>query len=182
MCGGVVADLKGRAAIDGLLCAGEVALTGLHGANRLASNSLLEAVVFADVAATSAAELAAAEGPGVPEIDQWREEGTAEAAESVLFDHDWDEVRSLMWDYVGIVRSDDRLTIARRRLALLREQIEGYYWRYRLNPDLVELRNITLVANLIVRSALMRRESRGLHYNIDCPQADDANWKRDTVL
>lgn len=182
MCGGVVADLKARATIDGLLCAGEVALTGLHGANRLASNSLLEAVVFADVAAASAAAIAASPGLRVPAIDQWREEGASEASEVVLFDHDWDEVRSLMWDYVGVVRSDDRLTIARRRIDLLREQIDGYYWKYKLNADLVELRNISLVADLIVRSALLRRESRGLHYNVDCPESDDANWKRDTIL
>lgn len=182
MCGGVVADMKARATIDGLLCAGEVALTGLHGANRLASNSLLEALVFADVAAATAVEIANQPGPRVPVIDRWHEEDTAEAEEVVLFDHDWDEVRSLMWDYVGIVRSDDRLGIARRRIDLLREQIDAYYWKYRLNADLVELRNITLVADLIVRSALLRRESRGLHYNIDCPQNDDANWKRDTIL
>lgn len=182
MCGGVVADLKARATIDGLLCAGEVALTGLHGANRLASNSLLEALVFADVAAAAAAAIAENPDVRVPAVERWSEEGTAEAPEIVLFDHDWDEVRSLMWDYVGVVRSDDRLTIARRRIALLREQIDGYYWKYRLNADLVELRNITLVADLIVRSALLRRESRGLHYNVDCPETDDANWQRDTVL
>jgi L-aspartate oxidase len=182
MCGGVLTDLAGRSTIRGLLCAGEVALTGLHGANRLASNSLLEAVVFADRAADTAARLAAEAGSVVPAIEAWHDEGTREPSEGVVFDHDWDEVRSLMWDYVGIVRSDDRLTLARRRLGLLREQIDGYYWKYRLNPDLIELRNIALVAGLIVRCALQRRESRGLHYNVDCPAADDLNWKRDTIV
>lgn len=182
MCGGVVTDMRARTTIEGLVCAGEVALTGLHGANRLASNSLLEAVVFADVAAQTASQIAELPGLRIPSIERWHDDGTAEAAEVVLFDHDWDEVRSLMWDYVGIVRSDDRLTIARRRIGLLCEQIDAYYWRYRLNADLVELRNIALVADLIVRSALLRRESRGLHYNVDCPESDDVNWKRDTIL
>ncbi|MFZ1947213.1 MAG: L-aspartate oxidase [bacterium] len=182
MCGGVLTDLAARSTIDGLLCAGEAALTGLHGANRLASNSLLEAVVFADRAAETAARLAASGRSAVPAIEAWHDEGTREPVEGVVFDHDWDEVRSLMWDYVGIVRSDDRLTLARRRLGLLREQIDGYYWKYRLNADLIELRNIALVADLIVRCALQRRESRGLHYNIDCPTTDDVNWKRDTII
>ena len=181
MCGGVLTDLKARATIGGLLCAGEAALTGLHGANRLASNSLLEAVVFGRVAADTARQVAASTAV-FPPIEDWHAEGAAEPSEGVFFDHDWDEVRSLMWDYVGIVRSDERLTIARRRLAVLREQVDGYYWRYRLNPDLVELRNIALVAELIVRCALARRESRGLHYNLDCPETDDINWKRDTII
>ena len=182
MCGGVVTDRDGRTSIDGLLCAGEVALTGLHGANRLASNSLLEAVVYAHVAAAAASRVAGEHGVRIPPIEPWHDEGTAEPAEGVVFDHDWDEVRSLMWDYVGIVRSDDRLTTARRRIGLLREQIDAYYRRFRLNADLIELRNIALVADLIVRCALTRRESRGLHYNIDCPDTDDVNWRRDTII
>jgi L-aspartate oxidase len=182
MCGGVVSDARARTTIQGLLAAGEVALTGLHGANRLASNSLLEAIVFADVAARTAGELARDPSLHVPSIEVWHDEGTREATEVVLFDHDWDEVRSLMWDYVGIVRSDDRLNMARRRIGLLRDEIDGYYWRYRLSADLIELRNIVLVAELIVRCALARRESRGLHYNVDCPETDDINWARDTVI
>jgi L-aspartate oxidase len=181
ICGGVVTDLRARTAIEGLLCAGETACTGLHGANRLASNSLLEALVFANRAAQTASALAAAQGE-VPPAEPWRDEGTAEVREAVFFDHDWDQVRSLMWDYVGIVRSDQRLAIASKRLRLLREQIEGYYWRYKLTPDLVELRNIAVVGELIMRSAMLRRESRGLHFNTDCPEIDDVNWKRDTVI
>jgi len=182
MCGGVVSDAAARTTIEGLLVAGEVALTGLHGANRLASNSLLEAIVFADVAARTARELTADPAVRLPAIEPWHDEGTREATEVVLFDHDWDEVRSLMWDYVGIVRSDDRLNIAEKRIGLLREQIDAYYWKYRLSADLIELRNIALVAQLIVRCARTRRESRGLHYNLDCPDTDDVNWARDTVI
>lgn len=182
MCGGVITDLKARSNIEGLLCAGEVACTGLHGANRLASNSLLEALVFADVAAETAAEIVSGGAKSLPRVRPWQAEGTAPVREVVFFDHDWDQVRRLMWDYVGIVRSDQRLAIAGRRIGLLREQIEEYYWKYELTPDLVELRNIALVGDLIIRSARMRRESRGLHYNTDCPDTDDVNWKRDTVL
>jgi L-aspartate oxidase len=182
MCGGVVTDLSARTAIDGLLCAGEVALTGLHGANRLASNSLLEAIVFAEAAAGTAGNVAAGTSGRLPMVEQWHDEGTREVTEGVVFDHDWDEVRSLMWDYVGIVRSDDRLAIAQRRLALIREQIDQYYRRYRLNADLIELRNIAEVAELIVQCARTRRESRGLHYNVDCPETDDAHWRRDTLV
>lgn len=182
MCGGVMTDLKGRTNIEGLLCAGEVAMTGLHGANRLASNSLLEAVVFADMAASTAREVVAGEHLTLPKVEAWKDEGTAEIREVVFLDHDWDQVRSVMWDYVGIVRSDERLEIARKRIRLLREQIDAYYWNYKLMPDLVELRNIALVGDLIIRCAVLRRESRGLHYNIDCPETDDLNWKRDTVL
>ncbi len=182
MCGGVISDLRARTNIDGLLCAGEVALTGLHGANRLASNSLLEALVFADVAASTAREVAAGKDVTLPEVDEWKDEGTAEIREVVFLDHDWDQVRSLMWDYVGIVRSDARLEVARRRIRLLREHIEAYYWKFRLTPDLIELRNIALVGELVIKCAILRRESRGLHFNIDCPETDDRNWKRDTVL
>ena len=182
MCGGVVTDLAARTDIDGLLCAGEVAHTGLHGANRLASNSLLEALVFASVCAGTGARVRDELAGALPRIEPWREEGTAELSEVVFLDHDWDQVRALMWDYVGIVRSDQRLKIARKRIRLLREQIEAYYWNYRLTPDLVELRNIALVGELIIRCALMRRESRGLHYNVDCPETDDSRWKRDTLL
>jgi L-aspartate oxidase len=182
MCGGVVTDLKARTNIDGLLCAGEVASTGLHGANRLASNSLLEALVFADVAAATARGIMAAERIDLPGVEPWKDEDTAAIREVVFLDHDWDQVRSLMWDYVGIVRSDQRLEIARKRIRLFREQIEAYYWKYKLTPDLVELRNIALVGELIIRCATLRRESRGLHFNIDCPEADNVNWKRDTVL
>jgi L-aspartate oxidase len=182
MCGGVVTDLETKTNIDGLLCAGEVAATGLHGANRLASNSLLEAVVFSDVAARTAIAIASATRGALPPVEPWQDEGTRHIREVVFLDHDWDQVRSLMWDYVGIVRSDERLTIAGKRIGLLREQVEAHYRNYKLTPDLIELRNIALVAELIIRCATDRRESRGLHFNQDCPQTDDANWKRDTLL
>ena len=182
MCGGVVTDSRARTAIQRLLCAGEVAFTGHHGANRLASNSLLEALVFANLAARTALGIVRGFRGPVLGAEPWRDEGTAEVKEAVFFDHDWDQVRRTMWDYVGIVRSDLRLTIAAKRMRLLREQVEGYYWKYKLTPDLVELRNIALVGELIIRSARLRRESRGLHYNTDCPETDDVNWKRDTVI
>lgn len=182
ICGGVITDLQGRTNINGLLAAGEVAHTGFHGANRLASNSLLEAVVFADEAAACAAETSRSFGGGLPEVRPWVSEGTTAPVEQVVFDHDWDSVRGIMWDYVGIVRSDERLAIAAKRMEVLREHVESYYWKYELNPDLVELRNIALVGELIIRCAQLRRESRGLHYNVDCPEIDDVNWKRDTVI
>ena len=182
MCGGVVTDLSGRTNITGLLAAGEVAHTGFHGANRLASNSLLEAVVFADAAAKCAVKTAGSLRGGVPRVSMWVADGTTAPLEEVVFDHDWDSVRSIMWDYVGIVRSDERLSMARKRMEVLREHIEAYYWKYQLNPDLIELRNIALVGELIMRCAQLRRESRGLHYNVDCPRVDDVNWKRDNVI
>src|SRR5439155_1429469 len=166
MCGGVVATLSGRTAIDGLLALGEVACTGLHGANRLASNSLLEALVGAWLAT---AEIRRRHGavPRAPRAEGWQARGTRPPQETVLFDHNWESVRRVMWDLVGIVRSDERLTVAARRLALLHEEIEHDYRRLRLTPDLVELRNIALVGALIVRAARRRRESRGLHFNLD---------------
>ena len=182
MCGGVVTDLHGRTSITGLLAAGEVAHTGFHGANRLASNSLLEAVVFADAAAECALETVGSFDGCLPDVSVWVSDGMTAPLEEVVFDHDWDSVRSIMWDYVGIVRSDERLSMARKRIEVMREHIEAYYWKYELNPDLIELRNIALVGELIVKCALLRRESRGLHYNLDCPEADDVNWKRDTII
>jgi L-aspartate oxidase len=182
MCGGVVTDLAGKTSIDGLLAAGEVAHTGFHGANRLASNSLLEAVVFANAASESALKTARAVRGELPAVSGWVADGTMRPLEEVVFEHDWDSVRSLMWDYVGIVRSDERLSIARRRIALMREHIEAYYYKYELKPDLIELRNIALVGELIIRCARARRESRGLHYNVDCPETDDAEYRHDTVL
>jgi L-aspartate oxidase len=169
MCGGVQAGLDGRTGIDGLLAIGEVACTGLHGANRLASNSLLEALVGAHHAADQVgARLAAV--PRARAAAAWQTRGTRPPQERVVFDHNWNYVRSVMWDLVGIVRTDERLAFAARRLALLREEIERDYARLRLSPDLVELRNIALVGSLIVACAQRRRESRGLHYNLDHPR------------
>ncbi len=170
MCGGVQAGLNGRTSIDGLLAIGEVACTGLHGANRLASNSLLEALVGAHHATAEVAGRLA-QAPRVRRAEVWRSRGTRPPHERVVFDHNWDTVRRVMWDLVGIVRTDERLAFAARRLEMLREEIELDYDRLRLSPDLIELRNIALVGSLIVASAQRRRESRGLHYNSDHPKA-----------
>jgi L-aspartate oxidase len=181
MCGGVRAGLGGRTPIAGLLAIGEVARTGLHGANRLASNSLLEALVGAHHAAGEVARRLRAV-PRAPRAQPWSARGTRPALESVLFDHNWDAVRRTMWDLVGIVRSDARLAVAAERLDLMGRQIEDDYRRLRVSPDLLELRNIALVARLIVRSARRRRESRGLHYNLDHPRPVARYARRALVL
>jgi len=179
MCGGVRATLGGRTSLAGLFAIGEVACTGLHGANRLASNSLLEALVGAHRAADEVrARLAVV--PRAPGAEAWRAVGTRPPREAVVSDHNWDSVRRVMWDLVGIVRSDERLAFASRRLRLLSEEIERDYERLRLSPDLVELRNIALVGSLIVACAMHRRESRGLHFNLDHPRPVTA-WGRRTV-
>ena len=180
MCGGVVATLGGRTALPGLLALGEVACTGLHGANRLASNSLLEALVGSHRAASDIRRRLALVRR-VPSPEPWRSQGTRPPREQVVFDHNWDAVRRVMWDLVGIVRSDERLAFAARRLQLLREEIERDYQRLRLHSDLIELRNIALVGSLIVKCAARRRESRGLHYLIDHPRRDPA-FARPTVV
>lgn len=181
MCGGIVTDLRGRTDIRGLLACGEAAWTGAHGANRLASNSLLEALVFSARAAEASVEEVPKSGP-VPSLPTWETRGARKPRETVTIDHTWDTVRRLMWDYVGIVRSEDRLQTARRRLDVLREEIEGYYVAFILDPDLVELRNIAQVGELIVRCALTRKESRGLHYLLEYPRRDDKNWRRDSFV
>ncbi|UCF78145.1 MAG: L-aspartate oxidase [Candidatus Eiseniibacteriota bacterium] len=179
MCGGVVTDLEGRTTVPGLYACGEVACTGVHGANRLASNSLLEALVFAERAANSALGRQTDKPPHVAPLEAGE---SRTPFESVSVKHDWQALRKLMWDYVGIMRRDERLQIASRRAAVMRETIEDYYMRFALDSDLIELRNIGLVAELIIRCALQRKESRGLHYNLDHPRRDDRKWKRDTVL
>jgi L-aspartate oxidase len=181
-CGGVVTDLHGRTSLAGLYAVGEVACTGLHGANRLASNSLLEGLVFGQRAAAAAAEEVAAAGPPRLEPPQWDPGSAVESDESVLVTHNWDELRRLMWNYVGIVRTDKRLMRARRRLDLLREEIRDYYWRFKVTRDVIELRNIADVAHVIVECASRRKESRGLHFTLDYPNRDDHNWAKDTVL
>ncbi len=181
MCGGVRATLAGRTSLPGLLAVGETACTGLHGANRLASNSLLEAVVGAHHGAVEARRQAA-RAARVPEAEPWQARGTRPPHETVVFDHNWDTVRRVMWDLVGIVRSDQRLAFAARRLALLREEIELDYDRLRLSRDLVELRNIALVGSLIVACARRRSESRGLHDILDHPRPDPRRAGRPTVL
>ena len=181
MCGGVRADLAGRTAVPGLLALGEVACTGLHGANRLASNSLLEALVAAHHAGDLVQERLRRAGHP-PRAEPWQAAGTRPALETVVFDHNWDSVRRVMWDLVGIVRTDQRLAFAARRLALMGEEIEQDYRSLRLSRDLIELRNIALVASLIVACARRRRESRGLHFNLDHPRPVARYARRPTVL
>jgi L-aspartate oxidase len=183
LCGGVVTDLDARTDLPGLWACGEVACTGVHGANRLASNSLLEAVVFGRRAAASLLRRVHEERTRrVPRLPRWRFNGAVAPKEQVIFDHNWDAIRRLMWDYMGIVRNDERLARASTMVSVFREQTERDYWRYRLDADLVELRNITLVAELMVACARRREESRGLHYNLDHPRLDDRRFRRDTVL
>jgi L-aspartate oxidase len=181
-CGGLVTDLHGRTSIPGLYAIGEVACTGLHGANRLASNSLLEGLVFGDHAARATAEELRSVGPIREEPPQWDPGSAVDSDESVVVTHNWDEVRRLMWNYVGIVRTDKRLMRAHRRLDLLREEIRDYYWRFKVTRDVIELRNIAEVAYLIVECASRRKESRGLHFTLDYPSRDDHNWNKDTVI
>jgi L-aspartate oxidase len=166
-CGGLVTDLHGRTDIDGLYAIGETACTGLHGANRLASNSLLECLVFADAASQNILS----DTPGeTPELPQWDESRVTDADETVVISHNWDELRRFMWSYVGIVRTTKRLQRAQHRIQLLEEEINEYYRNFHVSADLLELRNLVLTADLIVESALSRRESRGLHFSKDYPQ------------
>ena len=181
-CGGVVTDLEGATSVPQLLAIGEVSCTGLHGANRLASNSLLEGLVFGRRAALHARQLLAASPNGkTMQVPDWNPGDALDPDEGVVVTHNWEEVRRLMWNYVGIVRSMKRLERARTRLQLLRGEIRDYYWQYKITPDLVELRNLADVAMLIVECARRRKESRGLHYLLDHPAADDRQ-RHDTVL
>jgi L-aspartate oxidase len=179
-CGGVVVNINGQTEIDGLYAIGEVACTGLHGANRLASNSLLEALVCGH----RAAEHGLAHRRPFPSVQMpvWQSGQASNADELVVISHNWDEIRRLMWDYVGIVRTNRRLQRAKARIARLQEEIQEYYWDFLVTNDLLELRNIATVAELIVACALQRPESRGLHYNLDFPEPDPAWAQRDTTV
>jgi L-aspartate oxidase len=180
-CGGVQTDVSGRSSLDGLFAIGEVACTGLHGANRLASNSLLEAVVLAHRAAEQLTAWQPPQTPKLPDLPAWKRGHAHDVDELVVIYHNWDEIRRLMWDYVGIVRTDKRLQRAATRLRNLAAEVQEFYWDYTVTSELLELRNLVTVASLIVDSALLRKESRGLHYTLDHPNADEAQ-RRATVL
>jgi len=183
MCGGVVVDLDGKTAVQRLYALGETASTGLHGANRLASNSLLEALVYAHRAAHRAAEeLKTMNAELCPNLPAWDPMGTTDSDEAIVVSHNWDEIRRFMWNYVGIVRSNKRLLRAQNRIEMIQKEIQHYYWDFKITSDLIELRNIAMVAELIIQGAILRKESRGLHYNIQYPQKDDKFWLKDTIL
>lgn len=183
MCGGVVTDIFGRTDIKKLYAVGETACTGLHGANRLASNSLIEALVYAHKASKQAVvEMNTSDFKPTPELFLWDEVGTSDSDELIMVSHNWDEIRRFMWNYVGIVRSNKRLERAWRRIEIIQKEIQDYYWNFKVTPDLIELRNLAMVAELIVRCAMHRKESRGLHYNIEYPHRDDKRWQKDTVV
>jgi L-aspartate oxidase len=183
MCGGVVTDRWGRTNIEGLFAFGEVACTGLHGGNRLASNSLLEAVVFAHQAFLECErEWPELRKATLPEVAEWFAGEAQRIEENVLVSHNWDQIRRLMWNYVGIVRTEKRLALVQERLRAIASEVNQHYRDYILTPDLIELRNIAQVAELIVRCACIRKESRGLHYLVDFPKPDDAHWKKDTII
>ena len=168
-CGGVIVDRRGATDVPGLYAIGETACTGLHGANRLASNSLLECMVLADSASEHIAASLDAARPALPKLKHWDESRVTDSDEGVVLSHNWDELRRFMWDYVGIVRTDKRLARARRRIDLLKQEVHDHYANHRVSNDLIELRNLLLVAELMVRCASARRESRGLHYTLDFP-------------
>lgn len=182
-CGGILTDVNGKSTIRGLFAVGEAGCTGLHGANRLASNSLLEANVIARRALVDMMRLYPPDkqAPAAPPIPEWEHGDVAEPDELVVIYHNWDEIRRLMWDYVSIVRTDNRLRRAATRLGNLKKEVRAFYWGHRINADILELRNLVTAASLIVECALRRKESRGLHYTLDHPEADE-RCRTDTVL
>lgn len=181
-CGGVVVDEFSHSTINRLFACGEVSMTGVHGANRLASNSLLEAIVFANRAAIKIEEILIKMPFQIPNISDWDDSGTLSSDELVLITHSLKEVKQTMWDYVGIVRSNNRLERAKRRIVNLSEEIEFLYKKTKVFNDIIELRNIVTCAGMIIDSAMMRKESRGLHYTIDYPNLDDKNFLKDTII
>jgi len=179
-CGGILTDLRGRSDLKRLYAVGESSCTGLHGANRLASNSLLECLVIAQSAAKDILKRLKKDKPTLPQLPQWDESKVSDPDERIVVSHNWDEMRRFMWDYVGIVRTDKRLERAQNRIKLLQEEIVEYYGNFRVNNDLIELRNLATVAELTIECALNRKESRGLHYTLDYP--DIQEFAGDTIL
>jgi L-aspartate oxidase len=183
MCGGIATDMHGRTDLHRLYAVGETACTGLHGANRLASNSLIEALVYSHVAVQQAVkDVETLDFSVTPDPPSWDEVGTTDSDEVIMVSQNWDEIRRFMWNYVGIVRSNKRLERAKRRIEIIQQEIQEYYWDFKVSADLIELRNIAMVAELIIKCARHRKESRGLHYNIEFPYRDDERWQKDTVL
>ena len=180
-CGGVMINQNGQTDLPGLYAIGEVSCSGLHGANRMASNSLLECIVYAHTAYKDIRQsLAATKMP--TELPEWDESRVTDSDEEVVVSHNWDEIRRFMWDYVGIVRTTKRLQRAQHRIKLLKREVTDYYGNFRISKDLLELRNLLVVAELIVESALKRKESRGLHYTVDYPVADTIGKAKDTII
>jgi len=181
-CGGVKADVNGATDLPGLFAIGEVGCTGLHGANRLASNSLLEGLVVAHRAVESSLRCRSSQSQREIALPEWQAGDVQNVDELVVIYHNWDEIRRLMWDYVGIVRTDKRLQRASARLRNLQREIREFYWNFKVSVDLLELRNLATVAALIVDSALSRKESRGLHYTLDYPEKNDREYVHNTLL
>ncbi len=182
ICGGIQVDCHGESGVKNLFAIGECACTGLHGANRLASNSLLEGVAFAELAAQTSLKRLASSQVEFPNIAPWDSGNATDSDEEVIVAHNWEEIRRCMWSYVGIVRTTKRLNRALNRIQLIQKEIIEYYWDFHITSDLIELRNIATVAELIVKSALQRKESRGLHFTLDFPERDDLNCKHDTII
>ena len=182
LCGGVLTDLEGKSSIPGLYACGETACTGLHGANRLASNSLLESLVMAGrIAVSLEKDWNSLSPPSADGIPPWDPGDSVDSDENVVISHNWDEIRRTMWNYVGIVRTDRRLQRALDRIQMLNKEVEAYYWDFKITRELIELRNLVYVSLLIVRCAMARKESRGLHYTLDYPEPDEA-YRKDTVI
>jgi L-aspartate oxidase len=182
-CGGIKTGINGATSLPGLYAIGEVGCTGLHGANRLASNSLLEGLVVAHRACEAMMlERRPSRAAPLISLPEWQSGDVQDVDELVVIYHNWDEIRRLMWDYVGIVRTDKRLQRASARLRNLQREIREFYWNFKVSVDLLELRNLATVAALIVDSALSRKESRGLHYTLDYPEKNDREYGRSTLV